>query len=323
MPALSHPSDRAVEGRADWTIWNLDASVVTRSEHLHKAREIADQLLADVDRACSRFRPDSETITLAGASASGVDVSPTLAALVRGSLSAAEWTQGDVDPTLGAQMSHLGYDRDIADIRLGSASAPLTDDSVRDVPVPPRGVGWRDVQLNGNHLQVPAGVILDLGATAKAMAADLIAARVAEDLGGPVLVSLGGDISTAGARDEPWQVRIDDGAGEPTQQVSLEPGWAIATSSTLHRRWRKSGRWMHHILDPRSGLPAPMTWRTATVAAPDCLRANAFSTAAIVRGPGAARLLANAQLAARLVDIDGNVHCIGGWPEEQDADRAR
>nr|WP_254900771.1 FAD:protein FMN transferase [Rhodococcus sp. 1168] len=51
-------------------------------------------------------------------------------------------------------------------------------------------------------LNLPVGVILDLGATAKALAADRCAELVASTLGCGVLISLGGDISTSGPAPE-------------------------------------------------------------------------------------------------------------------------
>ena len=48
--------------------------------------------------------------------------------------------------------------------------------------------------------------------------------------------------------------------------VALATG-GLATSSTTVRRWRAGGAELHHIVDPRTGLPAAEVWRTVTVAA--------------------------------------------------------
>jgi thiamine biosynthesis lipoprotein len=89
---------------------------------------------------------------------------------------------------------------------------------------------------------------------------------------------------------------------------------AMATSSTLSRRWRDGTRAVHHILDPSTGLPAAPVWRTVSVAAPSCAEANALSTAAIVRGAAAVSRLRATGHAARLVGTDGTVIKLGGWP---------
>jgi thiamine biosynthesis lipoprotein len=176
---------------------------------------------------------------------------------------------------------------------------------VRVFPAP----DWRAVHLDGRALTIPAGMLLDLGATAKALAADRAADRVAAELGVGALVALGGDIATAGpAPDGGWRVLVQDRPGDPQCTVRLPAGAALATSSTVGRTWGS----LHHILDPRSGQPAPRVWRTVSVAAYSCLRANTLSTAAIVRGHRAPALLGG--VPARLVTADLDVLRLGGWP---------
>jgi thiamine biosynthesis lipoprotein len=89
---------------------------------------------------------------------------------------------------------------------------------------------------------------------------------------------------------------------------------AMATSSTLHRRWRRGEQVLHHIVDPLTGWPAAPVWRTATVAAETCLYANTLSTAALVRGLRAPDLLYFTGVDARLVAANGTVRVFGGWP---------
>jgi FAD:protein FMN transferase len=166
---------------------------------------------------------------------------------------------------------------------------------------------------------MPARVALDLGSTGKALAADLAAAAAHAATGTGILVSLGGDIATAGPVPAGgWRIRCtDDSRTDPESDgevISIGPD-AVATSSTTVRRWTKGGIVRHHIVNPATGLPAEGPWRTATVVAATCVDANAASTAAIVMGERATGWLAGLGLPARLVDRDGNVTRIGGWPE--------
>jgi len=287
---------------AQWAIWGTVARiVVTEPAALPAATAILRAELAVVDAACSRFRPDSE-LNAACRSGRTTTVSPLLAGLVRAALDAARDTGGDVDPTVGAALCGIGYDRDFAALT-GRVVAP----AVRVFPAP----DWRAVELVGRDLTVPAGVLLDLGATAKAVAADRAAAAIAGALDTGVMVALGGDIATAGpAPDGGWRVLVQDRPGDPQCTVRMPAGAALATSSTVGRTWGA----YHHIVDPRSGLPAPRVWRTVTVAAFSCLRANTLSTAAVVRGHRAPTLLADAGLPARLVTADSDVLRLGGWP---------
>jgi thiamine biosynthesis lipoprotein len=289
---------------ADWSLWSTAARlVVTDPDQLPAARALVEGLLADVDRACSRFREDSELRQVEAAGGATVRVSRLLADLVGAALRAARRTDGDVDPTIGAWLCELGYDRDLAGIGAGRPAQV----SLRLAP------DWRRVGLDGDRLTLPAGTRLDLGATAKAYAADRCAAAVADALGCGVLFSLGGDVATAGPAPF-WRVRVQDGPGEPATTIRLPAGGALATSSTRHRRWTRGDQVLHHIIDPRTGRPSVPVWRTVSAAAGDCVTANTATTAALVRGPAALAYLTSTGLPARLVGADGRVHTASGWP---------
>ena len=182
--------------------------------------------------------------------------------------------------------------------------------------------GWWRVRWNpaDREVLVPIGVELDLGATAKALAADRIAVRAAAAAGCGVLVSLGGDVRVAGAAPPGgWRIAVGDdhveALVEPDSTVTVVSG-AIATSGTAVRMWRRGGRTVHHIVDPRTGDVADPCWRTASVAAATCVDANTASTAAIVMGAPAPAWLEQCHLPARLVALDGTVTTTAGWAEQ-------
>ena len=122
-----------------------------------------------------------------------------------------------------------------------------------------------------------------------------------------------------------WTVRVCDdhaaAADAPGPQVTVESG-GLATSSTTVRAWRRGGRAVHHIVDPRTGdIPTPL-WRTVTVAAASCVEANTASTAAVVLGSDAPAWLDHLGLPARLVALDGAVVTLAGWPVDEGSDRS-
>ena len=289
---------------------------VTRPELLETARRILAAELNRVDQACSRFRPDSELSAVNRQQGSVVHVSPALADAVRVALDAAETTNGLVDPTLGGDLCHLGYDRTFALVQ--ERAGWHVEERVRSRPT------WREVELDAERraLRLPPGLELDLGATAKAHAADVAAARIAHATGAGTLVSLGGDVAVCGvAPRQGWCVLISEAHDAPLggdgQRVSLTTG-GLATSSTSVRRWVTERGEMHHILDPRTGLPARSLWRSVSVAAATCVDANVASTAAIVMGASAPEWLERRGLPARLVASDGCISTAGGWPSEED-----
>jgi thiamine biosynthesis lipoprotein len=167
---------------------------------------------------------------------------------------------------------------------------------------------------------LPPGVTLDLGASAKAFAADRFAGRIAAETGAGALVSLGGDVAVAGpAPAGGWVIGVDDDHAVPPEQassyVAVDAG-GVASSGIRVRRWRLGATELHHIVDPRTGRPSRSPWSTVAVAAASCLDANAASTAAIVLGPAAPGWLAARSLPGRLVRLDGSVLTVGGWPSE-------
>ncbi len=186
--------------------------------------------------------------------------------------------------------------------------------------------GHRTVLLDATFstVRIPSGIMLDLGATAKAWAADRGARAVWEAARCGVLVSLGGDIATAGGVESGpaggWRIHVTDdhrsGPDAPGQTIAIADG-GLATSSVAVRRWQRGAQTMHHIIDPSSGAPALSPWRTVSVAAADCTDANIAATAALVRGERAPAWLDELGLPARLVAHDGAVLRIGDWPLDE------
>ena len=290
------------------------ALFVTEADGLDRARRLLKEELSAIDAACSRFRADSELSRVNRAGGRSTHVSELFLEAVAVALDAARATDGLVDPTIGRALRSIGYDRDFAAV----ARAPDEPLRVRATLV----AGWRAVRLDrrARTVRLPSDVELDLGATAKALAADRAARRVQEAVGGGVLVNLGGDLSIAGEPPQAgWLVQVaDDHAArspEAGQAVTLASG-GLATSSTTVRRWTTADGPRHHIVDPGSGDSAPEVWRTVSVAADSCVDANVASTAAIVRGESAPGWLAGLGLPSRLVSRDGTMARVGGWPEE-------
>jgi thiamine biosynthesis lipoprotein len=278
-----------------------------------EARAILAAELAAIDAAASRFRADSELSRLNQAAGRPVGVSALLLEAVEVALRAARITDGLVDPTVGQALRMIGYDRDFAAV---AARGPQIRIDLQPVP------GWQHIQVDRGAatVQVPPGVTLDLGATAKALCADRAAAAINAATGAGAVVSLGGDLSVAGpAPEEGWVVRVGHDhaappeAGDPT--VSVRSG-GLATSSTSVRRWIRGGRSLHHLIDPATGAPAAEFWRTVSVAAGSCVDANIASCAAIILGPAAPGWLAARGLPARLVAPGGRVTRVGEWPAE-------
>lgn len=303
LPAGHGP--RTVEARG--SLWGMRAEVLTPTwSAARDALGILAPLAGRVDAACSRFRPDSELMTLPPDRFH--PVSPLLWALLTHALDVARSTDGLVDPTVGASLAALGYDRDLDAVLARRAPG---------WPVAHRAGEWARIGLRPGDraVRVPAGTVVDLGSSAKSWLVDRVATRAARATGRPVLVDVGGDLRAAGPA-RPWPVAVADdhrhwSGGEV---VEIRAG-GLATSGLARRRWDTERGPRHHIVDPRTGEnPAPC-WRTVSVVGRDCSAANAASTAALVLGPDAPDWLAERGLPARLVALDGTVTRVAGWPE--------
>jgi thiamine biosynthesis lipoprotein len=302
QPRIAERSFRALGTTA--TVVVLDPWWADDAEHILRVE------IEAIDRACSRFRPDSELAHLHANAGRTIEVSALLFEALDAAYSVAERTHGAVDPTVGNALEALGYDRDFEQID----TRPLDMGGFGPVP------GFRHLQLDRHRrvARVPRGVRLDLGSSAKALLADRAAAHVADELGSGALVSIGGDVAVAGeAPPEGWAIGIamdsSVGADDVDQVVAIHDG-GLASSSTEVRTWRMGSERVHHIVDPATGCSSAPYWRLVSAAGASCVDANALSTAAVVWGDQALDRLHPFGQAVRLVRHDGEVFTLGGWP---------
>ncbi len=308
------PEEPTPETRSLKALGTTAVVAVTDPCRADNAERVLRQELERIDITCSRFRDDSELSSLNRCGGDARRVSPLLFEAIRVALEVAERTRGAVDPTVGRALVAIGYDRDFDEV--AKDVSPLVQSAQR-------APGWELVQLDrrDRSVRMAADVQLDLGASAKALSADIAAARIAEQLRCGVLVSVGGDVSVAG--DAPgggWAIGIALDSSTPSaaadQVVAIEGG-GLASSSIAVRAWRRGARSLHHIVDPGTGEPADAYWTLVSATGETCVEANAASTASIVWGARALRELEEIGSPARLVRHDGLVVTVNGWPEDR------
>lgn len=306
MHDLYTPDPSANHYRHEFTAIGCRHTVLaTDPDAIGRAGRMAEAFVAELDLAASRFRADSQLrqlTTAAATSRTRAVVSPLLGGCIEAALHAARITDGLVDPTVGRAVSAAGYDVDLATVQSRGPSewsrfpVAFADTAVKVVP------GWRSLDYHPGDrvLTLPRGAQLDLGATAKAHAADRIVAALAHALPGGFLVNLGGDIAVAGKLPEGgWPIDVEDHRGA-VHQVVVTQGQGLATSSTALRQWTVRSKAHHHIVDPRTAQVAQAVWSQVTCAAATALEANAASTAAIVLGHCAPDWLGERGIPARL-----------------------
>jgi len=158
-------------------------------------------------------------------------------------------------------------------------------------------------------IHLPAGIGLDLGGIGKGLAVDA-AARLLAPLGN-FLVDAGGDLYAHGNAPEcqGWIIGVQS-PWDPDADIAMlrTTRTAVATSSSVRRRWQVNGRWYHHIIDPRSGLPAEGRQVSVTVVAPRATEADVRAKVAFILGwPRGMRYLTKAGLPALFALEGGEV----------------
>lgn len=255
------------------------------------------------EQVFSRFRPTSELSRLNAACGQWVEVSEPLWEVLCLAMQAAAWTDSLVTPTVHTALVRLGYVRDFEALRVGETALPLSE---RAQPSP----DWRRIERDAARrlVRVPCGVALDLGGIAKGWCAAQAAQRLATIA--PALVDAGGDIAVAPSAAR--TTRFPIGVADPHQPESLlavigVAGGCVATSGRDYRRWKVGDHEVHHLIDPRTGLPAQTDVLTATVIAPEAWQAEAAAKTLLLLGSEAAPrwLQAQPNLAACLVRDDG------------------
>lgn len=185
--------------------------------------------------------------------------------------------------------------------------------------------GWRrdGAQIrNGSDSQsalqegFPAG--LDFGGAAKGLA--LGDALTALEISAPVsaaLVTAGSTTLTFGDKPdgEPWRIGIEDPRDPDATIATVEaPGRvSVSTSGDYQRYFEHDGLRYHHILDPRSGLPARGLRSLTVVGDLSGLESDILSTALFVMGPNKAITYAEEHgLGLLLVDEEGRIRIVSG-----------
>jgi len=291
-----------------WTDWTCEVSVwVEDPTILTDATACVREVMREVEMAASRFRNDSEVMALTDGAVHSV--SHVLSTMVSCALAASAATDGAIDPTLGAVLQSWGY-RDA--VPSAAVATPVVSVS--------RRASWRDVSLDveAHTLTVPVGVLIDLGATAKAWAADRAANLISDELGSACVVGIGGDLAIRCEPNRRLPVNVAESDTSSSVQVLVGSG-GLATSTTTLRRWATTDSIAHHVIDPATAAPAAGPWRTVTVAAANCAAANHAATAALVKGTAAVNWLEGLGLPARLISQAGDIVYVAQWPTDEGA----
>ena len=257
------------------------------------------------EKTLSRFRADSELSQLNTRSGESVRVSTTLWRVLQAAERAERWSDGLVTPLILNALEAAGYVRTFSEIQSRELARELDASTPRVPHTLPR---W-EMNQTTHSVCVEHGARLDLGGIAKGWAAEQTAQYLGEL--GAALVDAGGDmVMTAPPAEGAWYIGIEnpfspDDEDVPTLQIARG---AVATSGRDFRKWTHEGKPAHHLIDPRTGLPAVTDVLTATVIAPTIFQAEVAAKVALLLGSenGLAWITAR-ELAARLILENGTI----------------
>lgn len=214
----------------------------------------AERWVRRIAARLTRFEPESELSRLNARPGEWRPISEELASVLQASLNAYAASAGLVNAAVLPSMTAIGYTRPLAQ---GPGTATLEE--ARPLPSLPEVL-----EIRPGAARVTSGI--DLGGIAKGWMAD----RLAGMLGPPCLVNLGGDLRAHGE----WPVDV---AGT----TLLLRDQAAATSGVRKRRWAG----VHHLIDPRTGLPAKSGLSEVSVVTSTALEAEVVAKTALLLGP--------------------------------------
>lgn len=274
--------------------------------------------IVELEQRWSRFVADSEISELNRHAGSFVSVSSDTVELVRCALDAWRATDGLYDPTVLGALIRAGYDRSfellIESPRRGTSHLVAGAD----------GIGIR-----GDAVRLRAGTGFDPGGIGKGLAADLVADELRDSGAAGGCVNLGGDVrvfgespSQATGERSAWTVDVHAPMSQaPIARLGIAEG-AVATSTTLRRRWTIDNEHRHHLIDPATGEPSKSTIVAATVVAAKAWAAEVTAKALLLRGaPHQFDLLATSGAEALVVHDDGRVEQTFGLAAFLDGER--
>jgi FAD:protein FMN transferase len=273
--------------------------------------DVAATRIEQLESLWSRFRPHSDVSRLNQHAGARVAVAPETVELVERAIDGFRLTGGLYDPTLLGPVIRAGYDRTFE--LIPAAARPGRSDAEPACAGIGFGPGWA---------RLPPGSGFDPGGIGKGLAADIVASELVAAGADGVCINLGGDVRVTGAAPGggTWTVAVEHpAAAAPIALLGLADG-AVATSTTLRRRWRVGGEVRHHLIDPATRRPSAGETCLASVATGQAWVAEVLAKAVLLaagRAPEA--VLHGTGAEALVVDTAGHICTTPGLAAYTDA----
>ncbi len=271
------------------------------STAFHELRALCERY----ENLFSRTIPTSDVSRINGAQGEAVAVAAETAQLVARALTYCEKSGGVFDVTTGCLTRLWDFHQGIVPEKQTLQQAV-------------QHVDWHTVSVFQENdtwyaqLADPDAA-LDVGGIAKGWIADELGKYLQHEGFANFLINLGGNVLAHGhnAQGKPWTIGITNPFPDQSENVVVRcTGESVVTSGTYERCFQKNGVFMHHILDPRTGLPAVTDAVGATIVCEKSIDAEGFSTTALALGVENGLAFCKAQpeiISAIFIDVRGNV----------------
>lgn len=249
-----------------------------------KTVEAAMRVCLDYESVLSRTIEGSDVWRLNHAYGEPVEVNPETVELLRLAIEIGELSGGAFDVTIAPA----------SELWIFTADEPsLPDpDTLKNAVM---RVDYRNIAIEGNTVTLNNNAQIDLGGIAKGYIADRVAAYLREAGVASACINMGGNIVTIGKKPDgsEWTIGVRDpnGTAEQSEEVLSLADAAVVTSGNYERFFELDGVRYHHLLDPKTGMPAQNGMASVTIIGTQSALCDALSTACFVLGEQGSRAL--------------------------------
>ena len=262
------------------------------------------------ERNFSRFLSDSELSKFNRSAGKWVEISQEFEDLLLASNKMSKLSLGLHNPFVLPALHRFGYNNNFVD--------RLKEEYVENYSAG-QIVDYKNLEIHDGKAKIPKNSAIDMGGCGKGYLADKLASIIDKFQVNGYWFSLGGDIVAKGLdeNNEPWELTIQD-AHNPDinlkNTIEINPkGLCIASSGTFIRKAKVGSRSWHHIIDPRTYMPAKSDILLATVIAPTTLQADVLATSAVILGSNKAKSLQNLGHTQMLLQLESNENNFAGY----------
>lgn len=267
------------------------------------------KLFESIENTCSRFREDSELSRINQQVGKELPVSTEMFAILTEADRFFKETEGIFNPGILSSLETSGYSRSIEYIRGQEVIVHALSTNVPSLSLP--------FTLNIRKQSVFLLSTIDLGGIAKGWVID----RASELLErtGYGFINVGGDIRIFGELPRALNIGIESPFDEKQMLSSIQvTNGAVATSTSMKRKWLVNGEWKHHLIDTHTGKPSESHIVSATITAPSALEADVWAKTVLLLGEDKGREWIKAK-GSKAVLID-KMREIWNGGEQQDGD---